>query len=189
MTSIMFIISFFIEKSFSFNISESLEKSITKFEKWYSGTAGSLYTDPAPGAAVILLISFPGREHFTLRKNQVETNFYFRSFISAAQTVALRPRLEKGELRWDSEPKSEREKSDSVAAGSLTIRESWEPTFLTGLQPWWLGRAGQAGGVQTVPPRNFSVHSQLRLADWFFLEIVNLVWVVPTYPNYCPPVL
>ena len=60
---------FLLNKSFSFNISESLEKSITKLEKWYSGTARSLYTYPAPGSALKLLSSFPGREreHLKLR--------------------------------------------------------------------------------------------------------------------------
>ena len=86
---------FLFKKSFSFNISKSPEKSITKFEKWYPGTAGSLDTYPAPGPAVRLLGSFPGREHLNLRYRVKWRTGYFLSFISAAQTVARRPRLEK----------------------------------------------------------------------------------------------
>ena len=95
MTSNMFNISFFLlKKSFSFNISKSLEKSITKFEKWNSGAAGSLDTYLAPRPSVRLLDSFPGEEN-DLRYKVKWRTIYFRSFISAAQTVARRPRLEK----------------------------------------------------------------------------------------------
>merc|ERR1711994_676758 len=106
MTSNLFFL-FLLKKSFSFNISKCLEKSITKFEKWYSGTARSRYTCLAPGPSLILLGSFPGREHLNLGYRIKWRTIYFLSFISAAQTVALRPRLEKCELRWDSEGKSE----------------------------------------------------------------------------------
>ena len=147
MTSIMFIISFFIEKSFSFNISESLEKSITKFEKWYSGTAGSLYTDPAPGAAVILLISFPGREHFYSQKESsgdkfLLSVFYLSSADSSSEAspgegraqMRLRAEIWKREVRLSGSRQSDNQRELRANISYLT------PAVVVG--PGWAGRGG-----------------------------------------------
>ena len=72
---------------------------------------------------------------------------YFRSFISAAQTVALRPRLEKCELRSDSEQISETDLQSVSHSPVWQSEQSLSQHFLLD-DSGWAGRGRGRGGFK-----------------------------------------